>query len=116
MDRSGSEVRLLQMYWQGVSPPRVLSLRARLEAAMKSARSLQLVVVFMVGAFDGRFLDSAVHPFDLTVPRENDPPDRFLILGTPGWVGFVSRYSISFAPQIMSNRICLKYAVFRLWG
>ena len=31
-------------------------------------------------------LDRAVHPLDLAVPRENSPPDCFLILGTPGVV------------------------------
>ncbi len=57
----------------------------------------QLVVVVMVGPFDGRLPDRAVrlagrrllakaakHPLDLTAARENTPPDCFPILAAPG--------------------------------
>lgn len=37
----------------------------------------------VVEAFDGRILDGPVHSFDLAVLRENDSPDRFLVLRTP---------------------------------
>ena len=40
-------------------------------------------VAIIVVALDGRVLDRTVHPLELTVPRENSPPDCFLILGTP---------------------------------
>ena len=64
----------------------------------------QLVVVVMVGPFDGRLPDRAVrlagrrllakaakHPLDLTAARENTPPDCFPILAAPGGVGLVNR-------------------------
>jgi hypothetical protein len=38
MNRSGSGGQILQMYSQGLRPPMVLSLRAQLLAAIKSAR------------------------------------------------------------------------------
>lgn len=41
MNLSGSAVWILQMYLQGVRPLRVLSLRAKLQAAMKSARCVR---------------------------------------------------------------------------
>ena len=43
-----------------------------------------LAVIVVVEAFDGRFLDRAVHPFDLAAIRENSPPDCFLVLMAPG--------------------------------
>ena len=44
----------------------------------------QLIVVVVVEAFDGRVLDRAVHALDLAAPRENSPPDCFLVLAAPG--------------------------------
>ena len=44
----------------------------------------QLVMVVVVEAFDGRFLDRPVHSFDLAAIRENSPPDCFLVLMAPG--------------------------------
>jgi hypothetical protein len=41
MDRSGSAVRILQMYSHGVRPPGVLRRRAELRAARKSARCVR---------------------------------------------------------------------------
>lgn len=51
----------------------------------------ELVVAFVVEAFDGHFLDGLVHPVDVTIG--------------PGWLGLVSRCSMSFAWPIMSKRI-----------
>ena len=48
----------------------------------------KLIVAVVVIPFDRRVLNRAVHSFDLTVPRENNPPDCFLILGTPWMVRF----------------------------
>ena len=44
---------------------------------------VQLVVAFVVEAFHGRLFDCPVHPLDLAAPRENSPPDCFLILVAP---------------------------------
>ena len=41
-------------------------------------------MVIVVEALDGGVLDHAVHPLDLTAPRENSPPDCFLVLAAPG--------------------------------
>lgn len=46
----------------------------------------QLIMAVVVEALDRRVLDGAVHALHLTVPQQNDPPDRFLILGTPRMV------------------------------
>ena len=62
----------------------------------------QLISVVVVEAFDGRVLDSPVHPFDLAVPQENDPPDRFLIFGTPRVIGL---------SQSVFDAICLAHQV-----
>ena len=58
----------------------------------------QLVGAVVVVSPDGRVLDRTVHALDLTVPRESDLPDRFLILGPPGMVGLC---------QPMLDAICL---------
>ena len=47
----------------------------------------ELIMVIVVEAFDGGLLDRAVHPLDLAAPRENSPPDCFLVLAAPGVVG-----------------------------
>lgn len=71
MNRSGSEVQALPMYSDGVRPPRVLSRRAKLEAAKKVREVCEeLVVAVVVEALDGGLLDCPVHLLDLAVgPR-----------------------------------------------
>ena len=44
---------------------------------------VQLVVLVVMEAFDGRVPDRAVHAFNLAAPRENRPPGCFLILAVP---------------------------------
>ena len=46
----------------------------------------QLVVVIVVETLDRRVFDGAVHALHLTAPRENSPPDCFLILVAPRMV------------------------------
>ena len=48
----------------------------------------QLIVGFVVEPFQGCLFDRAVHSLDLPAPRENGPPDRFLILAAPRMVEF----------------------------
>jgi len=59
----------------------------------------ELVVTLIVEAFDGGFLDGAVHALDPGLRRGRLWP---LV---HGWFGFVSLCSMSFASQIMSKRI-----------
>ena len=62
----------------------------------------QLVVVFVVNAFNGRLFDGVGHSFNLSID--------------PWMVGLVTQRPITFVSQILSNRICREYTVVRLRG
>ena len=88
MNRSGSDVQVLQMYFVGREAVQGLQPACEVVGCQEVGEVYsQLVVAVVVEPFHGRLLDRAVHPLDLAATQENDPPDRFLIFMAPRVVG-----------------------------
>src|SRR5271166_5188411 len=68
------------------------------DKVFEMSRQLRMVVIMI--AFDGRFLDRAVHSLDLTVG--------------PGMFGLVNRWSTSFCAQASSNACARKGCFFSI--
>ncbi len=63
----------------------------------------QLAVAVIMVSLHRRFLDGSVHSLDLAVPRENSPPDCFLILQTP-WVVWLAQPVLDLARPLSSDQ------------